>query len=151
MFMQRRLCLRSRDNGVCRFREMVVPVHMRRTTAVPMNMDVTRKHGCIAPERCIQRVVGRLGCVIMRMAMVVIVAVNVIMLDELRLKNVRLATMFDRDDDVEFVRLGNLLDGFPVSPVICEEKDLALPAGAQCLDPDGVSGDAGRTEPRRNA
>ena len=125
-----------------------MPVGMRHTPAMPVAVDVAREQGRIAAQRRIERIAGRIRSMVM---VVGVPDVNVIMLDELRLKNVRLATMFDRDDDVEFVRLGNLLDGFPVSPVICEEKDLALPAGAQCLDPDGVSGDAGRTEPRRNA
>jgi len=150
MLMQGRLCLHACRYMVRRFREMVVPVRMRRPTAVPMDMDVAREHGRLASERRVERVVGRLGSVIMGKAMIVIVAVNVIMFGELDLKSVRLATTFDRDDDVEFVRLGNLLDRFPVSPVIGEEKDLAFPPGAPCFDPDSVSGDAGHAEPRRN-
>ena len=148
MLMQGRLCYHACRYMVCCFREMVVPVRMCHPTAVPMYMDVPREHGCFASERRIELVVGRVQSVIMRMA--IVVAVNVIMLGELRLKNLRLATVFDPDDDVEFVRLGNLLDRFPVSPVIGEEKDLAFPPGAPCFDPDSVSGDAGHAEPRRN-
>jgi hypothetical protein len=51
MLMRRRLCLHARRNRVCCFREMVVPVRMCRTTAVPMNMDMAREDGCIASGR----------------------------------------------------------------------------------------------------
>lgn len=150
MLMQGRPCLHACRYIVCRFREMVVPMRMRRPTPMPMNMDVAREHGRLASERCVERVVGRVRSVIMRIAMVVIVSVSVIMRGEPRLKDVRPAPVFQRDDDVEFVRLGNLLDGFPVSPMICKKKNLALPPGAQRLDPEAMSVDASQTKARRN-
>jgi len=96
---------------------------------MPMHMDMAREDGRVATQRRIERVMNRTRIVIMGMAIIVIVAVSVIMLGEPGLKHMRRASMFERDDDLEFVRLGDLFDGLPVRPVICKEKKLALPSG----------------------
>ena len=111
---------------------MVVPVRMRRTPTVTMEMGVAREHGRIATQRRIERVMGRVPLVVVCVPMdkIVIVAVSIIMLGERGLKNMRSASMFQRNDDTEFVRLGYFFDGLPVRSVICKEKNLALPLGA---------------------
>ena len=77
--------------------------------------------------------------------------VNVIVLREPGLKHMRLAAMFECHGNIEFVRLGDLFDRLPVSSMICKKKNLALPAGAQCLDPDGIGVETGHAKPRRDA
>jgi hypothetical protein len=47
-----------------------------------------------------------------------------------RLVEMRVAAMLDGDRDVEAVRLGDLIDGFPVGSVIGEQKDLTCAAWA---------------------
>src|SRR5215469_10301055 len=147
MLMQRRLCLRTRRHRMCCLREMVMPVGMRRTPAMPMHMDVAREQGRIAPQRRIKRILGRIRSMVMVMGKP---AVNMIMLGEPGLKHMCLAAMFECHDNIEFVRLGNLFDRLPVSSMICKKKNLTLPAGAQGLDPDGISLEAGHAKPRRN-
>jgi len=132
---------------MCCLRKMVMPVDMRQTPAMPMDMDVAREQRRIAAQRRIERIARWIRSLVMVMSMP---AVSVIMLREPGLKRTRLAALFEYRDNIEFVRLGDLFDRLPVSSVICK-KNLALSAGAQGLDPDGIGCNAGQTKPRRNA
>ena len=84
-------------------RKMVMPVGMRHTPAMPVDMDVAREHGRIATQRRIKRIAGRIRFMVMGMP-----AVDMIMLGEPGLKHMRLAAMFECHDNIEFVRLGDL-------------------------------------------
>ena len=93
------------------------------------------------------KIAGRIRFIVMVMGMP---AVNVIMLGEPGLKHMCLAAMFECHNNIEFVRLGDLFDRLPVSSMICKKKNLALPAGTQCLDPEGMDVAAGHAKPGRN-
>jgi hypothetical protein len=144
MLMQRHLDLRATDWMGC-FRQVVVPMRMRRTPTVPMDMDMTREDGRFATQRRIERIMSRVRPVVMGMpmAMIVTIAVSMLMLGERGLKHMSSASMFERNDDPEFVRLRDLFDRLPVGPVIGEKKNLAPPSGTERLDPDGIGVNTG--------
>jgi hypothetical protein len=83
-------------------------------------------------------------------AVTMVVIVPMVMLGEPCLVDMRVAAVFDGDYDVEPVRLGNLFDGFPVGPVVREQKNLPRSIGAQRLDLDGIGIGTRQTEPGRN-
>ena len=147
MLMKRRLCVCTRRHKMRCLRKMVMPVGMRHPPAVPMDMDVARENGCVGGQRRIKRIAGRIRFIVMVMGMP---AVNVIMLGEPGLKHMSLAAMFECHNNIEFVRLGDLFDRLPVISMICKKKNLALPAGTQCLDPEGMDVAAGHAKPGRN-
>ena len=62
-----------------------MPVRVRHATAMPMDMDMPRKHGGVAAQRCVERVIGRFRTGAMSLGMFVIIAVAMIVLGELGL------------------------------------------------------------------
>ena len=63
----------------------------------------------------------------------------------------RMAATLYGDPDVEAVRLGDLIDGFPIGPVIGEQKDLTCSIRVQRLDPDQIGVNSAQTGAWRDA
>jgi hypothetical protein len=63
----------------------------------------------------------------------------VIMLCERGVVAVRVSPMVDGDRDIEAVRFGDLVDGFPIGSVIGEQKDLPRAVRMQGLGLDSIS------------
>jgi hypothetical protein len=71
-----------------------MPVGMRHTPTMPMDMEVAREQGRIATQQRIKRIAGRIRSMVMGMP-----AVNMIMLGEPSLKHMCLSAIFECHDN----------------------------------------------------
>src|ERR1700688_762082 len=111
-----------------------------------------REDSRLAAEGRIERVVLRRRFVLVFMPMIVVVrAMGMIVLGELRLVAVHPAAAIDDDRDCKLVGLRNLLDRFPIGAVIREQESSTLVSIPPGLNRDGVGAYAGQPKARRDA
>ena len=104
---------------------VIVPMRVNRPTTVPMRVTMARQYGSAATRRCVERIILRVGFIVVAVIVpVVVAAVAMGVFGETGAIGLRVAAVVERHRHIKPMRLGNLAHGLPERAALDEQEHL---------------------------